>query len=134
MRIFSSANIKMVLVGFFVLFVFVFVLLIRPFSYHYADNYSPMDKDVVHLNGLYRSLEIHKSLTGRYPTTKQGLESLVGQNILVDSVSFSDKWLRPITYRYPSICGVKPFDLYSNGLNGNDECGKGDDLVGSNRQ
>src|SRR5688572_20215895 len=67
---------------------------------------------------------------GTYPTDIRQLEELLAADIPTASRErlSEDPWGNRITYRLPSMKPSCAFDLYSNGPNGRDDGGDGDDV------
>ena len=72
-------------------------------------------------------LELFKDQYGRYPTTEEGLDSLVHKPVdpviakrWVQQILFVslDPWGRPYKYRCPGRRDPETFDLYSRGPDG----------------
>jgi general secretion pathway protein G len=79
------------------------------------------------LRALADALAFEAKERGRLPTEAEGLESLVnGEPKVLDRVPV-DPWHSPYVYR--RIAEAPGFEVYSAGQNGEDESGKGDDIV-----
>lgn len=96
-----------------------------------ANDTQKVATDLVNLRTALRQFEVH---CGRYPTTKEGLASLVqGGNItgwkgpyIVNDVPI-DPWGNPYVYRCPGQHNTDGFDLYSFGPDMKD--GTADDII-----
>jgi general secretion pathway protein G len=93
--------------------------------------------DIRTLKGALERFFIHMD---RYPTSEEGLGVLVKppaegskkwMGPYVESVN-PDPWQNPYAYRSPGTHGIKTYDLWSRGPDGND--GGGDDVVSWNAE
>lgn len=86
--------------------------------------------------GIKAPLEAYKINMSRYPTTEQGLDALMtapggaggkwrGPYLDQEPV---DSWGNPYNYRYPGTHNNNRPDIWSNGPNGTNEEGGGDDV------
>jgi len=90
--------------------------------------YDPAWNTGARLSTLRTQLEIYKQMNGSYPTTDQGLHSLVAMPTsspipehwqqLVFEDTILDAWKRPFGYRFPSSKDPNSFDLFSLGRDG----------------
>jgi hypothetical protein len=82
------------------------------------------------LTQLSHLLEQWHQQRGTYPTDILEVGDLLASDIPVEARAtlFTDSWGNPITYRFPSSRASCEFQLYSNGANGRDEEGAGDDV------
>ena len=80
------------------------------------------------ISQLESALEFYRMDNGRYPTTAQGLDSLVrkplaepeprnypGGGYLKKSDALLDPWSEPFQYEYPGSNNAHSFDLWTNG-------------------
>jgi len=94
------------------------------------------------IKNLELPLDMYAIDNGFYPTTEQGLESLLRQPTTspeavnwdgpyVKNTDFIDPWSSQYVYRSPSIIDpdLYEYDLYSFGPNQQDEEGSGDDIA-----
>lgn len=87
----------------------------------------------IQIQNLAATLDLYRLDTGRYPTEREGLVSLVerpaGDPVwdgpyLKRKDALTDPWGRPYAYRFPGRFG--PFDLFTLGAD-NREGGEGED-------
>jgi len=93
---------------------------------------------ITYINVIEKALYKFKEDIGRYPTSTEGLNSLVlkpdamlnwnGPYLKRSEIPL-DRWNNELEYIYPPIYGSKDFDLYSFGANGIDNLGKEDDIT-----
>jgi len=91
----------------------------------------------VRIQTFEEGIQIFQKDTGNYPSTEQGLNSLIkappgisGWNgpYLPYPIIPTDPWDEEYRYFYPAKIGDKEFDLYSKGKNKVDEKGQADDI------
>jgi general secretion pathway protein G len=94
------------------------------------------------IENLALPLDLYATDNGFYPTTEQGLDSLLRtpttspealnwNGPYVKNTEFKDPWGSQYVYRSPSIIDpdLYEYDLYSYGPNQQDEEGSGDDIA-----
>lgn len=91
--------------------------------------YSHIEEETkVRLYDLGKALTLYSRDYGRYPSSEQGLEELVGyEKRYVRYLIDSDLWGNSFIYLETPKADM-PFDLYSKGKNQTDERGGGDDI------
>jgi general secretion pathway protein G len=86
-------------------------------------------KAFIQLDLFRETLAWYRRDHGDFPSTSVGLDALVASSYL-DHIP-SDPWNNPYVYRYES--GSETYQLYSIGVNGVDEHGDGDDVIGPSK-
>ena len=87
--------------------------------------------------GLATALEMFKTDCARYPTTEEGLKSLISRPENIPSEKWrgpyfdppqvpEDPWGREYCYQFPAIHSTKAYDLYSLGPDGTSKSGGND--------
>ncbi|HSI32304.1 MAG: type II secretion system protein GspG [Phycisphaerae bacterium] len=81
---------------------------------------------------IAEALNTFKADVGRYPTTTEGLRSLVDKPLRNDKwkgpylkqpLLLTDPWKRPYGYKFPGASDPKGFDLFSPGPDGRPDTG-----------
>lgn len=85
--------------------------LIRPFLS--MAHQHPVVSTMANMGTIHGFIESHKSKTGSYPTTAEGL-AVTGLSVREDY----DFWGRSFVYRFPGKYNIGSYDLYSLGKDG----------------
>ncbi|HYE21496.1 MAG TPA: type II secretion system protein GspG [Tepidisphaeraceae bacterium] len=81
---------------------------------------------------IAEALSAFKADVGRYPTTTEGLRSLIDKPLRNDKwkgpylkqpLLLTDPWKRPYGYKFPGASDPKGFDLFSPGPDGRPDTG-----------
>jgi general secretion pathway protein G len=95
---------------FVILLVVVFAIL--PFYVGHFD--TKVDKAKGDLSVLSKALELYYEKVGVYPSTKDGLKSLVESEKFLDNLP-KDPWGKPYYYKSPGVKNTNKYDLWSFG-------------------
>lgn len=116
-------------------FILLLFYILITFSNGYCDKIYATNLNKIRL--IEKSLQRFKEDVGRYPSTEEGLSSLIdmtnlkgwrGPYLPIDKVIL-DSWNKEFIYFYPPKYGNKEFDLYSAGKNLIDNSGEADDIT-----
>jgi hypothetical protein len=87
---------------------------------------------------LETAIEIYRKDTGQFPSSADGLRALFqapdsltnwrGPYLATESMPF-DAWGEPFVYHHPAQFGHTEYDLYSKGVNRQDDRGAQDDIT-----
>jgi len=84
-----------------------------------------IDLTVVKMRTLNQQLQSYSFRHGAFPTTDEGLDALVSAG-QVEQAMLTDEWGRPFAYYAPTGNAAQPYDLISDGPDG--EPGTEDDI------
>jgi general secretion pathway protein G len=103
---------------------------------HRGQREAPVPAIAIDLAGIKSTLGMFQVDCGRYPTTAEGLQSLITcptnlspklwKGPYLDSLNLLDPWGHKFVYRCPGIHNTNAYDLYSMGPDGISKSGGGD--------